>query len=391
MAVNLVKPDPDDDGLADVVELVAVDDLPDDGEGAAAQPSRLRVRWGQVLRDAERNADTPRSRFMTRPELGAYSFFNRGVLVAVKTGTGVIFRGAWTLIRRGWVIVADYARKARGKGAKASPPAEEGTGGETQAKDGKPAIAKKEEGKKKPPPKQARSGTVDVVLGGLLVAGMGAMFVIRTVVPTIAGMVADTAAWVSAHPLTVFRGIGLAVIIFVPIAWIVGGVVGAHEDHHDGDHDGGAADVAVEAESPEDHEEGQGSGEAEAESDGGEVVERSPEDDAEQVRIRVYEWVRESITTLGNGTAVHLRELLISVRKQKGGEGVTMADLRAHLGAQDIPVRDGVKAPASDRDGATCNRPGVHRVDLPQGVTPLPAPGSNLIRLLPTYQASDQA
>lgn len=68
-----------------------------------------------------------------------------------------------------------------------------------------------------------------------------------------------------------------------------------------------------------------------------------------------------------------------------------MADLRAHLEAHGITIRPGVKAPASDHDGDTCNRPGVHRNDLPQTFTPLPTQGSNLIRLLPTYQASDQA
>ncbi|BFO23022.1 hypothetical protein SHKM778_94100 (plasmid) [Streptomyces sp. KM77-8] len=63
--------------------------------------------------------------------------------------------------------------------------------------------------------------------------------------------------------------------------------------------------------------------------------------------------------------------------------------VRALLATHQIPVRDGVKAPASDKNGATRNRPGVHSADLPQGFTPLPAQGSNLVRLLPVGHPSD--
>ncbi|WP_336052129.1 hypothetical protein [Streptomyces sp. CA2R101] len=399
MAVNLIKPDPgeDDEGLADVVELVAVDDLVDD-EGVTAQPSRLRAWWGQVLEDAEPSAG-PRPRFMTGPELGAYSVFNRAGLANVKTGTVVIFRGTWALTRRGWVFAKGAARKT--KGAKAAPaPAAAGDTGDdaktkapAQERGRKPTAKKKGAAKKKTPAKKADTG--NVIVAGVLIAGMSVMFVTKTVIPAVVGLVSDTASWVADHPLDAARGTGVVVIVFVMIAWIVGGIAGApddhEEDHHSEDHDRGAVGEAAEAESPEDHEEGQGSGEVEVESDGGEVAVLSPEEQAERERIRVYEWVRESIKKpTGSGTAVHLRELWVSLQKE-GGAGPSMADVRALLEGHQIPIRDGVKAPASDKDGATRNRPGVHCEDLPQSFTPLPTQGSNLIRLLPTYQASDQA
>ncbi|GGN61862.1 hypothetical protein GCM10012285_61330 [Streptomyces kronopolitis] len=398
MAVNLIKPDPgeDDEGLADVVELVAVDDLVDD-EGVAAQPSRLRAWWAQVLEDSEPSAG-PRPRFMTGPELGAYSVFNRAGLANVKIGTVVIVRGTWTLTRRGWVFVMRAARKPKGVKAAPAPAAAGDTGGgaKTKApvKRGRKSAAKeKGAAKKKAPAKKADTG--NVLVAGVLIAGMAVMFVTKTVVPAVVSLATGAASWVADHPLDAARGTGVVVIVFVVIAWTVGGVVGApdddEEDHHSEDHDRGAAGEAAEAESPEDREEGQGSEEVEAEPEGGEVAVLSPEEQAERERIRVYEWVRESIKKpTGSGTAVHLRELWVSLQTE-GGASPTMADVRALLEGHQIPIRDGVKAPASDKDGATRNRPGVHCEDLPQSFTPLPTQGSNLVRLLPTYQASDQA
>ncbi|MFJ5804035.1 hypothetical protein [Streptomyces decoyicus] len=393
MAVNLIKPDPgeDDEGLADAVELVAVDDLVDD-EGVAAQPSRLRAWWGQVLEDAEPSAG-PRPRFMTGPELGAYSVFNRVGLANVKTGTVVIFRGTWTLTRRGWVFVMGAARKAKGVKAAPAPAAAGDTGDDAKTKALAKERGRKLAAKKKGVAKKADTG--NVIVAGVLIAGMGVMFVTKTVVPAVVSLAADAASWVADHPLDAARGTGAVMIAFVVIAWIVGGVVGVpdhhQEDHRGEDHDGGRDGETAEAESPEDHEEGQGSGEVEVESDGGEVALLSPEEQAEQERIRVYEWVRDSIKKpTGSGTAVHLRELWVSLQKE-GGAGPSMADVRALLEGHQITIRDGVKAPASDKDGDTRNRPGVHSEDLPQSFTPLPTQGSNLIRLLPTYQASDQA
>ncbi|MFF6852769.1 hypothetical protein [Streptomyces antimycoticus] len=389
MAVNLVKPNPSDDDPSEAVELVAVDDLMDEDGGVTAQPSRLRAWWDQLLEDAERSANAPRTRFVTRPELGSYNVFTAASLATVKTGTVVIFRGTWTLIRRARLIVLGYVRKAKGAKPPPTPAAPEETGDDAKAKGaakgrgGKSAAAKKKGRKKKPPTKN--SGTGDVIVGGLLIAGMGVLFLTRTVVPALAALATDTATWVADHPLDVARGTGAVVIVFVVIAWIVGGVVGVREDH-----DRGADEEAAEAESPEDHEGDQGSGEVETGPEDGAMVEPSPADEADEARIRVYEWVRQSIDSIGNGRAVHLRELLLSIQKEEGGEKTTMAELRAGLEGHDITIRDGVKAPASDHAGATRNRPGVHRDDLPQGFTPLPAQGTNLIRLLPTYQASDQ-
>ncbi|MFG2097221.1 hypothetical protein [Streptomyces sp. NPDC048612] len=393
MAVNLIKPDPgeDDEGLAGVVELVAVDDLVDD-EGVAAQPSRLRAWWGQVLEDAEPNAG-PRPRFMTGPELGAYSVFNRAGLANVKTGTVVIFRGIWTLTRRGWVFAMGAARKTKGAKAVPAPAAAGDTGDDAKTKAPAKERGRKPTAKKKGAAKKAETG--NVIVASVLIAGMGVMFVTKTMIPAVVDLVSDTASWVADHPLDTARGTGVVVIVFVVLAWIVGGIVGAsddhEEDHHGEDHHGGADGEAAEAESPEDHEEDQGSGKVEVEPDGGEVAVLSPEEQAERERIRVYDWVRESIKKpTGSGTAVHLRELWVSLQKE-GAAGPSMADVRALLEGHQITIRDGVKAPASDKDGATRNRPGVHCEDLPQSFTPLPTQGSNLIRLLPTYQASDQA
>ncbi|MDF3303306.1 hypothetical protein [Streptomyces tropicalis] len=399
MAVNLVKPDPGDDGddLADVVDLVAVEDMAESDEGAAAQPSRLRAWWCQVIEDAERNATEPRPRFMNRPELGAHHFFNRAGLATMKTGTLVIFRGLWTLTRCGWVLVLGQVRK--GKGAKSAPAAADTgkTGDAAQTKTPAKGRGRKPAGRKKGTKKKtaasAKSSTGDVILGGLLIAGMGVMFVTKTVFPAVGALVVDATSWVVDHPVDMARGAGGVVIVFMVIAWIVGGVVGTpavqeHEEDQDREVWKEAADA--EAELPEDQDEDQGSGESEADQAGGEAPVLSPEEQAEQERIQVYEWVRESIKKpTGSGVAVHLRELWLGLQKE-GEAGPSMADVRALLEGHQITIRDGVKAPASDKDGASRNRPGVHSDDLPQSFTPLPTPGSNLIRLLPTYQASDQ-
>ncbi|MEU7028965.1 hypothetical protein AB0A60_20020 [Streptomyces sp. NPDC046275] len=397
MAVNLVKPDPgDDDGLADVVDLVTVDDVAESDEGVAASPSRLRAWWYEVLEDAERSATGPRHRFMTRPELGAHHFFNRAGLATMRTGTVVIFRGTWTLTRRGWVLVLGRIR--RGKGAKSVPAASATgeTGDAAQAKTPAKGRGRKPAGRKKGTKKTAttaKSSTGDIVLGGLLLAGMGVMFVTKTVFPMIGAVVVGAVSWVVDHPVDVARGGGAVVIIFMVIAWIVGGVVSipaVHEQEEEQDREVREEAAEAEAESSEDQEEDQGSGEAEADQAGGEVPVLSPEEQAERERIRVYEWVRESIKKpTGSGVAVHLRELWLSLQKE-GEAGPSMADVRALLESHQITIRDGVKAPASDKNGASRNRPGVHSDDLPQSFAPLPTPGSNLIRLLPTYQASDQ-
>ena len=52
-----------------------------------------------------------------------------------------------------------------------------------------------------------------------------------------------------------------------------------------------------------------------------------------------------------------------------------MAQVRAALEAHGIPVRDGVKAPASDKEGATRNRPGVHSATFPRPSLPYPPKG----------------
>lgn len=382
MAVDLVKSDPGDDAksLEDDVELV-------DDEGVTAeQPSRPRAWWGQIYESLEKHADAPRApgRAVTRPDLSAYHAFDRAGLLTVRTGSVIILRWTWTLTRRGWVLAIGRVRK--GKGAKPTPKAAAGGGAEGSAKPkrrGGKSPAKKSTGGKKAPAKSGTS-TGDLLIGGAVLIGMGAMFLVNTAVPAVGKLAAAVGNWVVDHPMDLIRGAGGFVIIFVVIAWIVGAVAGAHEDREESA-DGGVAETAP----LEDHEQDQGSGEAEPDPDGGEVVEPSPEEAAAAERISVYAWVRESIGTRGNGTAVHLRELALGSLPEGGDMRSEIGRVRALLAAHQIPVRDGVKAPASDKDGATRNRPGVHSADLPQTFTPLPAQGSNLVRLLPVGQPSD--
>ncbi|MDT9685585.1 hypothetical protein RND61_26490 [Streptomyces sp. TRM76323] len=387
MAVDLVKSDPGDEdkGVADDVELV-------DDEGVTAeQPSRPRAWWGQIIESLESQADAPRvrGRAVTRPDLSEYHAFDRAGLVTVRTGSAIILRATWTLTRRGWVLVIGRVR--RGKGAKSAPKAATGGDAERSAKPkrrGGKSPAKKSTGGKKAPAKSGTS-TGDLLIGGAVLVGMGGMFLVNTAVPAVGKLAAAVGNWVVDHPVDLLRGAGGFVIIFVVIAWIVGAVAGAHEDHEKEDREESPDGGVAEMDPREDHEEDQGSGEAEPDPAGGEVAESSPEEAAAAERIRVYAWVRESIQTRGNGTAVHLRELALGRLPEGGDMRSEIGRVRALLAAHQIPVRDGVKAPASDKDGATRNRPGVHSADLPQGFTPLPAQGSNLVRLLPVGQPSD--
>ncbi|MCX5207508.1 hypothetical protein OG897_39660 [Streptomyces sp. NBC_00237] len=388
MAVDLVKSDPGDEGksLADDVGVVDVEGV------TAEQPSRPRAWWGQIYESLEKQADAPRApgHAVSRPDLSAYHAFDRAGLLTVRTGSVIILRWTWTLTRRGWVLAIGRVRK--GKGAKAAPKAAAGGGGtEGSAKPkrrGGKAPAKKSTGGKKPPAKSGTS-TGDLLIGGAVLIGMGAMFLLNTAVPAVGKLAAAVGNWVVDHPMDLIRGAGGFVIIFVVFAWIVGAVAGAHEDHETEDREEGTDGGVAETGPLEDREVGQGSGEAEPDPSGGEVAELSPEEAAAAERIRVYEWVRKSIKTQGNGTAVHLRELALGSLPEGGDMRSEIGRVRALLKTHQIPVRDGVKAPASDKKGASRNRPGVHSADLPQSFTPLPAQGSNLVRLLPVGQPSD--
>ncbi|MFJ6669432.1 hypothetical protein [Streptomyces sp. NPDC091383] len=386
MAVDLVKSDPSDKGEAGDIELL-------DGEGVTVeQPSRPRAWWGQIYESLEKHADAPRApgRAVTRPDLSAYHAFDRAGLATVRVGSVIILRAIWTLTRRGWVLVIGQVRK--GKGAKSAPKAAAGGNAERSTKPerrGGKSPAKKSAGGKKAPAKSGTS-TGDLLIGGAVLIGMGGMFLVNTAVPAVGKLAAAVGNSVVDHPVDLMRGAGGFVIIFVVIAWIVGAVAGAHDEDHEGEDHKASADGGVEETGPrEDHEEDQGSGEAEPDPSGGEVAEQPAEEAAAAERIRVYASVRESIRTRGNGTAVHLRELALESLPEGGDMRSEIGRVRALLAAHQIPVRDGVKAPASDKDGATRNRPGVHSADLPQGFTPLPAQGSNLVRLLPVGQPSD--
>ncbi|RPK29203.1 hypothetical protein EES39_40375 [Streptomyces sp. ADI92-24] len=386
MAVDLVKSDPGDEdaGAADDVELV-------DDEGVTAeQPSRPRAWWGQIYESLEKHADAPRApgRAVTRPDLSAYHAFDRAGLLTVRTGSVIVLRWTWTLTRRGWVLAIGRVRK--GKGVKSAPKAAAGGGVEGSAKPkrrgGKPPAKKSTGGKKAP----AKSGTStgDLLIGGAVLIGMGAMFLVNTAVPAVGTLAMGVGDWAVDHPVDLIRGAGGFVIIFVVIAWIVGAAAGAY-DHRKEDREENANRGVAETEPLEDHEQGQESGEAEPDPSGGEVAEPSPEEVAATERIKVYEWVRGSLKTRGNGAAVHLRELALDSLPEGGNMRSEIGRVRALLTAHQVPFREQVKAPASDKGGASKNRPGVHRDDLPQTFTPLPAQGSNLVRLLPVGQPSD--
>lgn len=72
------------------------------------------------------------------------------------------------------------------------------------------------------------------------------------------------------------------------------------------------------------------------------------------------------LEVMGDASAVHLRTVLAHLQEQGQWEGRTVADLRAHLEALNIPVHPKVKAPGG---GPTR---GVRRVDLTPdlGATP---------------------
>lgn len=222
-----------------------------------------------------------------------------------------------------------------------------------------------------------------------MIVGLTAMFVIRNVVPAVTGAATAVGGWVCDHPVEMIRGGAGFLIVFVVAAWGVGSVATPGEDHETEDHDRGEGGETAEAESPEGHESALESREVGADQDGGEVAQPSPEEVAAAERIKVYKWVRDGIKTRGNGTSVHLRELALATLPEGGDMRSEIGRVRALLAAHQIPVRDGVKAPASDKGGATRNRPGVHSADLPHTFTPLPSQGSNLVRLLPVGQRSD--
>ncbi|MFJ3948998.1 hypothetical protein ACIPXV_02865 [Streptomyces libani] len=332
MAVNLVKPDPSADDRVGSVE--------------AAPPPRIRC--------------------VARPELAPYHAFDEHGVVAVKTGTKVIIHCAATLIRRGWGIAVVHMRKARAKSAKTAPATDA-----TKAKGSKPATAKKKGGKK-PPPK-ARSGTADLVVGSLLVAGMGVAFVTRTLIPAAIRLAGDAASWVAEHPVIALRGTGIVVIIYVVIAWTVGGVVGPGEDRKEEDH-GAADEEATETDTPKDRDDAQTDGAAPTDSDGGK---RQPGPSPAAFLHLLHDLVEEHSEGDKRTPGLHWPQVVagLSSRYPGGGSsgGWSAADCRALCKAAAVPTSPGTRA----RGEGACKgvSTGVRTTDLPpRPSSPSPGP-----------------
>ncbi|WP_331726292.1 hypothetical protein [Streptomyces sp. NBC_00470] len=382
MAVSLIKPDGED--TTEAVESAAAN-----GGVTADQPSRPRAWLGHILQTLERHADAPRApgRAIKWADLSAYHAFNHLGLTATRVGAGIILRGAWSLMRRG--VVLAIAQVSREKWAKSTTkPAVDGDtegSGKAKGRGGKSASGKKK-GKRKAPAEPKKTGTMDLLVGGAVLVGMTGMFIVKTAVPTLGNLTAEAGDWVAEHPSDTTRGTGFLLIMFVVASWTVGVFSGAHEKRGKEGCAEGEGDGAAGVEYPEGDLE---SGESGALPGDGEADQLPPEEEAERERIMVYAWVRGSLASRGNGTAVHLRELALDSLPEGGDMRAEIGRVRALLGAHEIPIRDGVKAPASDKNGASRNRPGVHRDDFPQTFTPLPSPGSNQIRLLPVGQPPD--
>jgi hypothetical protein len=370
MAVEQIQPEDSDDQA--VVELVLVDggDDAEDTEGAPT-PGRLRAFWDQCLADADADR-TGAPRALALPSIHQYlvpvDTTKDSTLAGILSGLAHVPVRTW----RGLVIIVRWVRRRPWKPkAKATPKA-----APAKAKKGKAKAAPKAEGESVPTEATAAAPAAKAKgegRGGNLVA----LFLFGGMGLTALGGYVDVIVNVAQY----------GVVLLLVVAWAVGGVAQLQDE---------AAAEEPEAEAPEDAEPDEV---ADAEDDLGETDDQAPVDDGgqapgephddspEAARVRVYEWVRKAI---GTNKGVHLRELLLDVQSQPGGEGMTMPQLKAHLAAHGIAWRESQKAPASDKDGRKINRPGVNVDDLPKGYAPIETPGSNLVRLLPTYQGSDQ-
>ena len=234
MAVSLIKPDLGDD--AEAVDLVAVEALADDDEGAAAeQPSRLRAWWGQILEDAEptgHQAPVPRPARTRRVQR----------LQPRRPGRCEGRHGGDPPRRLDADpprLAARPQRRTQGEEGEAEPrpgtprrKAEDAP----KKKGAKPAAGKKRGSKTTPAKKTTREGGHRQHHRGRRAdRGHGRHVHVKTVIPAAVGLTADTASWVAGHPLDVARPVGAVVVVFVVAAWIVGGVVGApggHDEEH---------------------------------------------------------------------------------------------------------------------------------------------------------------
>ncbi|EDY44018.1 hypothetical protein [Streptomyces sp. SPB074] len=326
MSPSLAAPQPDRPDNEDQEERLAVVlDLPTDGQDAPAETadSRWRAAWARLAEEAAPAGAGAGRRALAAPPLRRY-VPSRASLAVIRPGALIIVRCAWTLARRVMTSASALTGRTAGKAA------------ENTEKPGKTA-------RKWPGKNGTKSISLDAVIGGTLVVGMAVAFVVRTALPALTGFLTD-------NPLSVLRAAGFVTIVFLPAAWVVGTY--AQQRH------------AAEQSTPD-------SASEEAPETTSEVA---PETTREETPPAVLEWVKSAI---GDGRAVHLRELLLDLQQHHGGEALEMADLRAGLEAHGIPIRPSVKAPASDHDGAIRVRVGVHRDDLPPDPVPAhePPPG----------------
>lgn len=409
MAVELIKPDPADEpddttagAVAEVIELALVDDQVDEG---AADTSRPRALLDLALREFRQALDErhdPPAREQSRAPraLAAPSVwslrhyvFHLGGFRAVGVGSVIIWRKGQAVRGKAAKAKLPAAKpptangqaaaapkgKGKGKAAKQAAPAK---GKGKAAKKAAPAKGKGKAAKKAAPP--AAPSRQGMTFQGAI-AGVGAAGLVMTAVAKEIKIVSVVVI--------------ILVAIWIPVAWLVGGFALTAKPRQDGIDDVGEQDQGdVDDDAGEQDEDGEVADAADAPGetgdqaavDGGEVVDEAAARDA--ARVRTYAWVRAQIAA-GNGRAVHLRTLCWTAQKEAGGEGLSMADVRAGLEGHGVTIRPQVKALCPDDPkvpaGVEKNRPGVHRDDLPQGYTPAETAGSTLIRLLPDLQGSD--
>lgn len=339
MSTPLARPEPDhnsepseprepgepEERLADILQLPVT--RPTEPPETAPQ-TRWSSAWARIVQEITPSPTPSNTPTLTFPSLRLY-LPTRASLACIKPGTLIIFRSSWALARRPLTLAVALIRKPRTEEK-----------GDEAAKE----TTDKKATKKKATKAETKSKTLsgDTIIGTLLLTGLGITFAVRTGIPALGQTVNYLATWATEHPVTTLRGIGLGLIVFLPTAWVVGQYV---EQYAETKADPTESDT--------------------------EPSEESPEHTPETAPLTTVEWVRKCI---GKNRAVHLRELLLDIQKQAGGEALTMADLRAGLEAHNITIKDSVKAPASDHNGASKNRVGVHRDGLPPNPTPTLTP-----------------
>ncbi|MGW2177701.1 hypothetical protein ACWCXX_06295 [Streptomyces sp. NPDC001732] len=140
-----------------------------------------------------------------------------------RAGALLIFRSSWALARRAAELTVALVNKIR-TSESADAAGDEPDGGKAEKA---PAKGKKA---KKGGKGTGKSISVDTLIGGAIITGMGVLFVVNTLAPLAANTVTDLAAWVIAHPGPVLRAAGCFLVVFVPVAWVVGRAAAEEDD-----------------------------------------------------------------------------------------------------------------------------------------------------------------